>query len=147
MATTVLGFFKHRRNAADEPLYAKEIDGWERLKDNIKFHTMFTPHIADLRAATSVADLIVRVDGHYETMTSNRDDDDISLASITAGRRTWPRNRPRRLPQLRQEGLPHHIRGVPQARRVAGPEGSQVSLRREEKDLGAIKPQAKGQQV
>jgi hypothetical protein len=85
MASTVLGFFKHRRNAADEPLYAKEIDGWERLKDNIKFHTMFTPHIADLRAATSVADLIERVDGHYETMTSNQDDDDISLASITAG--------------------------------------------------------------
>jgi hypothetical protein len=46
---------------------------------------MFTPHIADLRAAVSVADLIERVDRHYETMTSNQDDDDISLASITAG--------------------------------------------------------------
>jgi hypothetical protein len=80
----LIRFFGYQTDPEDASLYTDDIDPWNRTIGSMKFSTIFTPYLADLREATAIDDLIRKIKKLMITLQSQAETTDLDLASLTS---------------------------------------------------------------
>jgi hypothetical protein len=80
----LIRFFGYQTDPEDASLYTDDIDPWNRTIGSMKFSTIFTPYLADLREATAIDDLIRKIKKLMVTLQSQAETTDLDLASLTS---------------------------------------------------------------